>query len=220
MAQENLAVYKSKTKKYNSYRGEITPAVENLLNRDFHAAIPNAKWLTDITEFGLPAGKVYLSPIIDCFDGLVVSWSIGTSPDAQLVNSMLDDAMSMLNETEHPMVHTDRGCHYRWPGWISRMEEAGLVRSMSQKGCSPDNSACEGFFGRLKNEMYYGRSWFGVTVDQFAESLNAYIHWYNEKRIKSSLGGMSPIEYRKSIGWSNCATMPPLLTECRKNDSE
>lgn len=220
MAQENLAVYKSKTKKYNSYRGEITPAVENLLNRDFHAAIPNTKWLADITEFGLPAGKVYLSPIIDCFDGLVVSWSIGTSPDAQLVNSMLDDAMSMLNETEHPMVHTDRGCHYRWPGWISRMEEAGLVRSMSQKGCSPDNSACEGFFGRLKNEMYYGRSWFGVTVDQFVESLNAYIHWYNEKRIKSSLGGMSPIEYRKSIGWNNCATMPPLLTECRKNDSE
>ena len=103
-------------------------------------------------------------------------------------------------------------------GWISRMEEAGLVRSMSKKGCSPDNSACEGFFGRLKNEMYYGRSWFGVTVDQFVESLNAYIHWYNEKRIKSSLGGMSPIEYRKSIGWSNCATMPPLLTECRKND--
>ncbi len=202
MAQENLSVHKSKSKKYNSYQGEITPAVENLLKRDFHASIPNVKWLTDITEFGLSAGKVYLSPIIDCFDGLVVSWSIGTSPDAQLVNSMLDDAMSLLEEAEHPVVHTDRGCNYRWPGWILRMEQAGLVRSMSKKGCSPDNSACEGFFGRLKNEMYYGRSWLGVTVDQFVESLNAYIHWYNEKRIKASLGGMSPVEYRKSIGLS------------------
>ncbi len=127
MAQENLSVHKSKSKKYNSYQGEITPAVENLLKRDFHASIPNVKWLTDITEFGLSAGKVYLSPIIDCFDGLVVSWSIGTSPDAQLVNSMLDDAMSLLEEAEHPVVHTDRGCHYRWPGWILRMEQAGLV---------------------------------------------------------------------------------------------
>lgn len=92
MAQENMSVYRSKTKKYNAYRGEITPAVGNLLKRDFYAASPNVKWLTDITEFGLPAGKVYVSPIIDCFDGLVVSWSIGTSPDAELVNSMLDDA--------------------------------------------------------------------------------------------------------------------------------
>lgn len=214
MAQENLSVYRSKTKKYNSYRGEITPAVDNLLKRDFYAATPNAKWLTDITEFGLPAGKVYLSPIIDCFDGLVVSWSIGTSPDAELVNSMLDDALSLLKETEQLVIHTDRGCHYRWPGWISRMKQAGLTRSISKKGCSPDNSAREGFFGRLKNELYYGRSWFGVTVDQFVGVLNTYIRWYNEKRIKTSLGGMSPVEYRKSIGWSKVQSVPPLLTEC------
>ena len=71
---------------------------------------------------------------------------------------------------------------------------------MSKKGCSPYNSACEGFFGRLKNEMFYGRSWSGVSFEQFMEKLDQYIHWYNEKRIKLSLGGMSPVEYRRSLG--------------------
>lgn len=100
--------------------------VENLISRDFHAALPNTKWLTDITEFRIPAGKIYLSPIIDCFNGLVVSWRIGTSPDAELVNTMLDDAIYTLADDEHPVLHSDRGCHYRWPGWLLRMEKTGL----------------------------------------------------------------------------------------------
>ena len=133
------------------------------------------KWLTDLTEFHIPAGKVYLSPIIDCFDGLPVSWCIGTSPSAELVNTMLDEAILSLNEDEKPIVHSDRGCHYRWPGWIERIKKAELIRSMSKKGCSPDNAACEGFFGRLKNEMFYGHSWSGVTTKQFINILNEYI---------------------------------------------
>lgn len=200
MREDKLIVPNVKRRKYNSYKGEITPAVPNVIERDFHAEQPNTKWLTDITEFHIPAGKIYLSPIIDCFDGLPVSWTIGTSPDADLVNTMLDDAIGTLRDNEHPIVHSDRGCHYRWPGWIQRMEKAGLTRSMSKKGCSPDNSACEGFFGRLKNEMFYGRSWQGVSSDSFIEKLNDYIHWYAEKRIKMSLGGMSPIQYRRSLG--------------------
>ena len=163
-------------------------------------AKPNTKWLTDITEFHIPAGKIYLSPIIDCFDGLPVSWTIGTSPDAELVNTMLDEAISVLSEDEHPVIHSDRGCHYRWPGWIERMERAQLTRSMSKKGCSPDNSACEGFFGRLKNEMFYGNTWTGVTINQFIEQLGKYMKWYTEKRIKLSLGGMSPLDYRRCLG--------------------
>ena len=110
--------------------GEISPAVPNLLARDFHADKPNEKWVTDLTEFQIPAGKVYLSPILDCFDGLVVSWSIGTSPDAALVNSMLDEGAACLSDDEHPVLHTDRGSHYRWPGWILRMDTYGLIRSM------------------------------------------------------------------------------------------
>ena len=200
MQEEKLVVVGRKHHKYSSYKGEISPAVPNVIDRDFHADNPNEKWLTDITEFHIPAGKVYLSPMIDCFDGLPVSWTIGTSPDAELVNTMLDAAIQTLNEDEHPIVHSDRGCHYRWPGWIERMEAAGLTRSMSKKGCSPDNSACEGFFGRLKNEMFYGRDWQGVSIEDFIELLDRYIHWYAEERIKLSLGGLSPMNYRRSLG--------------------
>lgn len=200
--EEGLTVYCSKRKKYCSYAGEISPDVANIINRNFHADTPNTKWLTDIAEFSLPTGKVYLSPIIDCFDGLVVSWSIGTSPTAALANTMLDKAISLLKEGEHPIIHSDRGAHYRWPGWITRTTEAGLSRSMSKKGCSPDNSACEGFFGRLKNEMFYGRSWRDVSVEEFALALDHYIRWYNSERIKELLGWMSPLEYRYSLGYT------------------
>lgn len=93
MKQENLVVARPKRRRYGSYLGEISPAPENLNNRNFQAAAPNEKWLTDITEFQIPTGKVYLSPLIDCFDGLVISWSIGTKPDAELVNTMLDAAI-------------------------------------------------------------------------------------------------------------------------------
>ena len=200
MQEDKLIVPNVRRRKYNSYKGEITPAVPNVIERDFHAEQPNTKWLTDITEFHIPAGKIYLSPIIDCFDGLPVSWTIGISPDADLVNTMLDSAIGMLNENEHPIVHSDRGAHYRWPGWIERMAKAGLTRSMSKKGCSPDNSACEGFFGRLKNEMFYGCSWKDVTIEEFKRIIDEYIYRYAEKRIKLSLGGMSPIQYRQSLG--------------------
>ena len=200
MKEEHLTVPTKRMKKYSSYKGEITPEVDNIINRDFHAEQPNTKWLTDITEFAIPAGKVYLSPVIDCFDGMVVKWNIGTTPDSILVNKMLEDAIGTLLPSEHPLVHTDRGCHYRWTGWIERMQAAGLTRSMSKKGCSPDNAACEGFFGRLKNEMFYGRSWVGVSMDDFINEINSYIEWYNTKRIKQPQGYMSPAEYRQSLG--------------------
>ena len=160
----------------------------------------NEKWLTDITEFAIPAGKVYLSPIVDCFDGLLVNWNISTSPDALLVNSMLDDAAKLLSVGEKPIIHSDRGVHYRWPGWIDRLEKNGFIRSMSKKGCSPDNSACEGVFGRIKNEMFYNADWSGVNISEFIGILNDYLYWYNEKRIKKSLGYLSPIEYRHRLG--------------------
>ena len=107
--------------------------------------------------------------------------------NAELVNTMLDNAIVLLKENEHPIVHSDRGCHYRWSGWIQRMDEAGLTRSMSKKGCSPDNSACEGFFGRMKNEMFYGEKWDKISVEEFISIINQYMQWYRDKRIKLSL---------------------------------
>ncbi len=199
MAQLSLLVKIKRKSKYRSYKGEEYPAVPNIINRNFHADAPNQKWLTDITEFAIPKGKVYLSPIIDCFDGLVVSWAIGTSPNAELVNNMLDKALLTLHD-EKPLIHSDRGFHYRLPGWIERTKKANIIRSMSKKGCSPDNAACEGFFGRLKNELFYPQKWINTTTDAFIQAVNDYIVWYNEKRIKVTLGGLSPMEYRSKLG--------------------
>lgn len=200
MREESLAIKQKRKRRYNSYRGEITPAVDNLLKRDFHAEKPNQKWLTDITEFSIKAGKVYLSPLIDCFDGMPIKWTIGTSPNAVLVNTMLADAIAILKPGEKPIVHSDRGCHYRWTGWIKLMNEAGLTRSMSKKGCSPDNSACEGFFGHLKTEMFYGYNWDNCSIEEFIRKIDNYMNWYCKDRIKTTLGGLSPLDYRRSIG--------------------
>lgn len=201
MKQECLVAIARRRRRYGSYLGEIAPAPDNLLNRDFRASAPNEKWLTDVTEFQIPAGKVYLSPMIDCYDGMVVSWSIGTRPDAELVNTMLDAAIeTVAASSDRPVVHSDRGGHYRWPGWLSRISNAKLVRSMSRKGCSPDNAACEGFFGRLKNELFYSRDWLSTSTEDFIATLDAYIRWYNDTRIKDSLGFRSPIEHRRGLG--------------------
>ena len=138
--------------------------------------------------------------MIDCLDGLVVSWTIATRPDAVLVNTMLDAAIeTVANSSDRPVVHSDRGAHYRWPSWLSRISNAKLIRSMSRKGCSPDNAACKGFFGRLKTELFYPRDWRSATIEQFIEVVDAYIHWYLEKRIKIFLGSLSPLEYRASL---------------------
>lgn len=95
---------------------------------------------------------------------------------------------------------TNRGCHYCWPEWIRITTESALIRSMSQKGCCPDNAACEGFFGLLKNEMFYNKNWNHISINSFIQELDSYLHWYNEERIKMSLGGMSPLQYRRSLG--------------------
>jgi len=95
---------------------------------------------------------------------------------------------------------SDRGAHYGWKGWLNRIEAYGLKQSMSAKACPQDNAACEGLFGRINNEMFYYRDWKDVSIDEFINILNEYLYWYNEKRIKISLGAMSPMEYRISLG--------------------
>ncbi len=150
-----------KRHRHSSYEGEISEAPENLLRDErgrhhFRADEPNEPWITDVTELRVPAGRACLSPIVDCFDGMPPSWSVSTSPDAEMADSSLLCACEWLGEGDRPKIHSDRGCHYRWPGWIRICDENGLVRSMSRKGCSPDNARCEGFFGRLKIEFIYG----------------------------------------------------------------
>lgn len=200
MKEDGLEVKIRKKKKYSSYKGEISPAVPNEVQRNFHSEKPDELLLSDISEFAIPTGKVYLSPTVDCFDGMLVTWRISELPNADLVNGMLDDVIANIGTKSKPIIHTDRGCHYRWPGWIERMEINGYTRSMSQKGCSPDKAACEGLFGRIKNEFFYNQDWKNVTIEEFSRELDKYLHWYNEKRIKKSLGYLSPVEYRQSLG--------------------
>ncbi|MCI1209729.1 MAG: IS3 family transposase [Treponema sp.] len=195
MKEDKLYIVHTENHPYSSYKGEITTAAPDLIKHNFHADAPNAKWFTDITQMIIPAGKMYLSAIVDCFDGLVVSWELGTTPTAALADRTLDKAVSTLRG-EHPIIHSDRGCHYRWNSWLKRIKTYSLRRSMSRKGCSPDNAACEGFWGRLKNECFYGRSFKHFSTIQFSAYINRYIQWYNCKRVKVSLNGNSPMEYR------------------------
>lgn len=111
---DSASLSNKKKRKWSSYAGEIGGYPKNLIGRDFHADAPNELWLTDITQFTLPNFKCYLSPVIDCFDGKVVSQRISLHLNAELANSMLDDAIATLTEDEHPIYHNDCGCHYRW----------------------------------------------------------------------------------------------------------
>lgn len=200
MSEEGLVARTSKKRRrFSTYVGETAEAPANVVARNFHADAPNRLWLSDFTEFRIPAGKIYLSPVLDCFCGELASWSISTSPDAELAGTSLELACAGLADGDRPVTHTDRGAPYRWPRWLGVCEEHGLVRSMSAKGCSPDNAACEGLFGRLKVEFFHGRDWSGVTLEEFMGELDGYLRWYNEGRIKASLGFMSPTQYR--LAW-------------------
>ena len=191
MAKQGFEVcYAGRRRKYSSYKGEIDPPAPNLLLRPdgthrFSAGRPNEIWASDITQFSLPdGGKVYLSAVIDLFDGKPVGWSAGTSPDADLANSSLMKAALTLRPGEGPIVHTDRGCHYRWDGWKTICADFGLTRSMSRKAKSPDNAACEGFFGAFKNEVFYGRDWSGWTSEAFVGLIDAMMSWWSSGRLK------------------------------------
>ena len=204
MKQDCVVAATSKRRRYGAYLGEISPAPDNVLNRDFSASAPNEKWLTDITKFQIPAGKLYLPPMINCFDcrdGMVVKGSTGTRPNAELVNTVLDAAIDkVIASGDRVMVHSDRSGHYRWPRWLHRIAEAKLHRSMSRKGCSPDNAAREGFFGRLKTEKFFSRYWLSTTIEEFVAAVDAHIRWYSDVRIKSSLDFCSPTEHRGNLG--------------------
>ena len=128
-ARHGLAPLFKSAKRYGSYKGEPAKAPKNLADRDFHAERPNRLWITDPAGFSIPAGKAYLSPVIDCHDGLPVAWTIGTSPNAALANGMLADACSTLRDGEKPIIHSDRGCRYRWPAWMRRCRDGHLRRA-------------------------------------------------------------------------------------------
>lgn len=207
MREEGLSAARRRRRPWSSYDGEPSPAPPNLPLRpdgthDFSAPAPNRLWVTDITEFRLPSGeKCYLSPVVDCFDGRPVAWSVGPRPTAQLANSSLEAACATLGPGEAPAVHSDRGGHYRWPGWVAMCEEFGLARSMSRKGRSPDNARMEGFFGTLKSEFFHPADWSEWSLADFMGALDEWMRWFRSGRRSEKLAWLTPDEHRAALGY-------------------
>jgi putative transposase len=181
-------------KKYRSYKGTIGKIAPNILDRDFSATKPNEKWVTDITEFRLFGEKLYVSPMLDLFNGEVITYTIESRPVYSLVSGMLDKAFECLNDKHTLLIHSDQGWHYQMRQYQQALKERGITQSMSRKGNCYDNAVIENFFGILKSEFLYTQEF--ANIEQFKVELNTYIEYYNHKRIKAKLKGMSPVQYR------------------------
>lgn len=181
-------------KKYRSYKGEVGKTAPNILDRQFEAENPNEKWVTDITEFKLFGEKLYLSPMLDLFNGEIITYTMGSRPRYSLVKTMLDQAFERLSGGEVLLIHSDQGWHYRMPQYQHALKENNIIQSMSRKGNCYDNAVMENFFGILKSEFLYTQEF--ESVEHFKQELAKYIDYYNTKRIKAKLKGMSPVQYR------------------------
>lgn len=189
-------------RRYSSYAGEIDERPDNLPlledgTHDFHADAPGRLAVTDVTEFSAGGFKVYLSPVVDCYDGYPLSWRISLHPDDDLTAGSLADAVPMLEEG--CVVHTDGGANYRSGRWKEACKGNGLARSMSRKATSPDNARAEGFFGTLKQEFFYASDWTDVSRRTFIRLLDEYIVWYRDSKVKKSLGWKTLKDHRASI---------------------
>ena len=181
-------------KKYNSFRGEIGKIAPNLIERNFKADKPNHKWVTDVTEFALFGIKLYLSPIIDLFNGEVVSYSLSSHPNLDQVTDMLNKAFVKIPDNTNLTLHSDQGWQYQHKHYQKLLKDKGIRQSMSRKVNCLDNACAENFFALLKTELLYLQEF--TSVEHFISELHSYIQWYNTKRIKLNLDGMSPVEYR------------------------
>lgn len=181
-------------RRYSSYAGDAGRTAPNTLDRDFTAAGPGLKWVTDVTEFRVGERKLYLSPIIDLFDRSVVAYTCGRSPSLELTNGSLEQALATLAPGRGPMVHSDQGFQYQHPSWQQLLGQAGATQSMSRKATCLDNAIAENFFGHLKEEMFHHETY--ADLIELETELHAYIQWWNTERISSALGGLSPAQYR------------------------
>ena len=185
---------KVRMKKYHSYKGEVGKIAPNLLERDFHAEKPNQKWVTDVTEFSLFGEKLYLSPILDLCSGDLVSYTISGRPTLSMVTSMLDKAFAIIPDGTELILHSDQGWHYQNKKYQQMLEKKGIRQSMSRKGNCLDNAVMENFFGLLKSELLYLQNF--DSLEHFKAELIDYLAYYNNRRIKLKLKGLTPAQHR------------------------
>lgn len=184
-------------RKYSSYQGEVGKKADNLIQRQFEASKPMEKCYTDVTEFAIPASsqKLYLSPVLDGFNSEIIAYNLSTSPDLVQVKDMLEQTFTE-EHYENTILHSDQGWQYQHDFYHHFLEDKGIQPSMSRKGNSPDNGMMESFFGILKSEIFYGYEKSFTSLEQLEQAIVDYIDYYNNKRIKVKLKGLSPVQYR------------------------
>ena len=197
------SVIRKKKKKYASSTPETT--AENKLNRDFYAAEPNEKWVTDVTEFKIPGDtkKLYLSAILDLYDRYPVSYVISTRNDNSLVFKTFDKAIA-ANPGAKPLFHSDRGFQYTNKIFQKKLRDHQMEQSMSRVGHCIDNGPTEGFWGIIKTEMYQMYSIIDETSLRFA--INDYLRFYSEERPQDRYHCKTPLEVRNEAFSANHPT--------------
>ncbi|HEY4601821.1 MAG TPA: IS3 family transposase [Cerasibacillus sp.] len=183
--------------RYNSYKGSIGKVAKNRLNRRFNTPIRLQKLVTDITEFKcLYDEKLYLNPILDLYNGEVISFGVSNRPTLDLVLKPLNEALETIkNEAEYrTTIHSDQGWHYQHQKWVKTLKNHRVFQSMSRKATCADNAAMENFFGILKQEIYYGENL--LSFRELKQKIERHMDYYNNERIKVKLAGLSPVQYR------------------------
>ena len=138
--------------------------------------------------------KMYLSPILDMYNGEIIRYEISGRPVLGQVLRMLDNAFAKIPDNTNLIFHSDQGWQYQHKTYQKRLKDKGIRQSMSRKGNCLDNSIMENFFGLLKSELLYLREF--DSMEEFRIELERYIDYYNNKRIKAKLKGLSPVQYR------------------------
>jgi putative transposase len=126
----------------------------------------------------------------------IISYDLALHPDLKQIKRMLDRAFKKFPRTPGLILHSDQGWQYQHVYYSSRLKEHGIIQSMSRKGNCYDNCIMETFFGRMKNEMYYGCEKEYTSFDQFSKAVEAYINYYNNKRIQAKTKWRPPVQYR------------------------
>jgi transposase InsO family protein len=183
--------------KYHSYKGEVGKIADNIIKRNFKAEKPLKKWSTDVSQFTLPWGKCFLSPILDMATNEIISYNLSLSPNLPLVTGMLDKAFEKFPRTEGLILHSDMGWQYQHRIYVNMLKDRGIVQSMSRKGNCYDNCIIETFFGRMKTEMFYGYEKEYSSFDIFAKAVHDYIDYYNNERIQQKTKWTPPAVCRK-----------------------
>ena len=184
--------------KYHSYKGEVGKVADNIIDRDFSTTAPLQKWTTDVSQFSFSWGKCYISPILDMNTNEIISYDLSLSPNLEQIHRMLDKAFEKFPSVASLIFDADQGWQYQHDYYRDTLKEHGIVQSMSRKGNCYDNCIMETFFGRLKNEMFYGYEKNYESFDDFAKAVEEYINYYNNERIQAKTKWMSPVKYREA----------------------